>query len=123
MTKDVVVPGVGGNACRGRVVGVGIVPKEGEWFKETYVVTGPGRVVVVREHYTLPAEPPQFDEPLMENSRATRDVSVDGLKCVSGWRTGRSHWLQRPCTWLTPDPRTRYLGTWWSLWAGRWLRG
>ena len=71
----------------GRVVGVSIVPREAGWFMETYVVTSPGRVVVVREPYSLPVEPPRF-EPLMEDSEATRDVSVDGIR----WRTGVEEW-------------------------------
>ncbi len=37
----------------GRIVSVSIVPRDGEWFKETYVVTSSGRVVVVREPYSL----------------------------------------------------------------------
>ena len=71
-----------------RVVGVSIVPGGDKWFKEKYVVVEPGRIMMEREPYSLPAEPPQFDEPFMENNEATRDVSIDGLK----WRTGIEDW-------------------------------
>ena len=71
-----------------RIISVSIMPREDRWFKETYVVTSPGRMVVAREPYSLPVEPPRFDEPLIENSGATRDVSVDGIR----WRNGIEDW-------------------------------
>lgn len=62
-----------------RVVGVSIVPEGDKWFKEKYVVVEPGKIMMEREPFSLPVEPPRF-EPLMENSKATTDVSVDGPK-------------------------------------------
>ncbi len=87
MAKDNTVPGKVGAACRGKVVGVSIVP---------------GRVIVVRESYSLPVEPPLF-EPLTENNEATRDVSVDGLR----WRTGLEEWerLLLAAAMYMVDPR------------------
>ena len=68
----------------GRVVGTSIVPRKGKWFKETYIVTSPGRVIVVREPYILPVEPPLFDKPLIENSEATKNgTSGYGLPRLS----------------------------------------
>ena len=54
MTRNNTVSGKVGNTCSGRVVGVSIVPREGRRFKETYVVTSAGKVVVIREPYSLP---------------------------------------------------------------------
>ena len=40
---------------------------------------------MVRESYSLPVEPPLF-EPHTENSEATTDVNIDGLKWLgTGW--------------------------------------
>jgi len=88
MSRDNIVVGGVGDACRGRVVGVSTVPREGGWFKEAYTVIGPGSVVVAREPCSLLAEPPRSDEPLVENSEATTDTSVDGTR----WSTGIEDW-------------------------------
>jgi len=104
MSRDNIVVGGVGDACRGRVVGVSIVPREGEWFKETYIVIGPGRVVVAREPYSLPAEPPRSDDPLVENSEATTDASVDGTRWSTGIEDGEDPLLAAAIYMVDPRP-------------------
>jgi len=49
------------------------VPRNGKWYKETYIVTEPGKVIVHREPYNLPAKPPREnntgEEPIEQHKK------------------------------------------------------
>ena len=120
--------GMGGlNAMsRRRIAGVSIVPKSGGWFRERYVVVEPGKIMVEREPYTLPVEPPLFDEMLVEMPRSNPSVDAVGGKAegrrtgkyiaVSGlrWRTGLEDWekplLAAAMYFVDPRPEEEVFG-------------